>query len=673
MTRRVIFFRTDRPYDSAVNLTSRVATVALLLLPGGLTVYLSFNAGGYFPNTVAFVAVLLAAVLVLRAAFAKAALQGSSKLLGLAAGALALYTVWTLVSAVWSDSLGRSLLEFDRAFLYLLALVLFGSIARTSSQIRWIVRGLAVGIVFVCLVALTTRVLPDVWPISPNLGNNRLSYPLTYWNALGLLASLGIVFCFHLTCCLKEPRFVRVLAAGALPPLGATLLFTFSRGGIAAAVIGLVAYVVVDRPRGLVSGLLVAAPTTAVAVTAAYNADLLATDNPTSAAAIDQGQDVALIVALCAAGAISLRWLLLLLDVRLATFRLQREINRPLLASAAVLSVAAVTVALLALHVPKTVGHQYDRFIEGNNVETAGDFRKRLTDPGNNGRVDQWRVAVDGFENAKIIGQGAGTYQLVWARDRPDPSVVTDAHSLYVEVLGELGMVGSGLLALVLLAILIGFGARARGPNRSVFAALLASALAWAFHAGIDWDWEMPVVTLWLFAAGGAVLAAPARNRPLRRLPPFGRALIALGTIAVAIVPILIMVSQARLDDGIDAFRRDDCTDAIAAARSSRSALGMRPQPYQLMGYCEARNGHERRAVSDMQKALDRDPDNWEYHYGLALAQATAGIDPRSEARTALRLNPLDLATQDAEDRFRTENPQTWKREGGELLKLAFE
>ena len=109
------------------------------------------------------------------------------------------------MSAAWSDSTARALLEFNRALLYLLALVLFGSLPRTASNFRWMVRGVALGIVVVCACGLVTHVLPDVWPISEGLSGNRLSYPLTYWNAIGLLASVGTILCFHLACSRSEP------------------------------------------------------------------------------------------------------------------------------------------------------------------------------------------------------------------------------------------------------------------------------------------------------------------------------------------------------------------------------------------------------------------------------------------------------------------------------------
>jgi hypothetical protein len=63
-----------------------------------------------------------------------------------------------------------------------------------------------------------------------------------------------------------------------------------------------------------------------------------------------------------------------------------------------------------------------------------------------------------------------------------------------------------------------------------------------------------------------------------------------------------------------------------------------------------------------MQRAVDRDPDNWEVHYGLALALGAARLDPRQPARRALRLNPLGTLPRDAVRRFRSENPRVWER-----------
>ena len=64
-----------------------------------------------------------------------------------------------------------------------------------------------------CLAGLTSRVLPNVWHTAPAVANQRLSYPVTYWNTLGLLAALGIVLAFHITCSLRERRPARIVAA----------------------------------------------------------------------------------------------------------------------------------------------------------------------------------------------------------------------------------------------------------------------------------------------------------------------------------------------------------------------------------------------------------------------------------------------------------------------------
>ena len=45
---------------------------------------------------------------------------------------LALFAVWTLLSAGWSDAPARAMIEFDRALAYLLVVVLIGSLAVAS-------------------------------------------------------------------------------------------------------------------------------------------------------------------------------------------------------------------------------------------------------------------------------------------------------------------------------------------------------------------------------------------------------------------------------------------------------------------------------------------------------------------------------------------------------------
>jgi O-antigen ligase len=636
------------------------------LLPGALIVYLGFNGGGFSSGTVAFATIIVLAALAVRLCVAPDPFEGLSPSLAVAAGALSLYALWTLLSGTWSDAHSRALIEFDRALLYLAVLVFFGSIGRTTTRLRWMLRGIALGIVIVCGIGLITRVLPNLWPIAPDLVNNRLGYPLTYWNALGILTAIGVVFCFHLASSRSEPAPVRVLGAAAVPVLATTLLFTFSRGAIAAGIVGLVAYAFIARPRALPSGLVATVPTSVVAVVVAYDADLLATETPTSPGAIDQGHHVALVVGLCALAAALIRLVVLRLDRASLLGALPANTRARVRTSAWWIATATLIIGSLALQVPQYVGDQYDNFVHVQGGGAGPDVRTRLVNVGNNGRLGEWNVALDEFGRSKFHGHGAGTYQVLWAKERPasmQTLYVRDAHSLYVEVLGELGAVGLLLLLLALVTILIQLATGTLGPNRSLYGAALAAAIAWAIHAGVDWDWEMPAVTLWVFAIGGAVLARPAARLTGSRsisVPP--RLAVAVPLILLALVPARISVSQADLDKSTDAYDRGDCSQAVDSARSSISALGSRPEPYEVVGYCNLRAGRGRKALAEIEKAVDRDPRNWEYRYDLALARGASGLDPRPAARAALRLNPFEGLTQEAVSRFRTGDPRNWRR-----------
>ena len=100
----------------------------------------------------------------------------------------------------------------------------------------------------------------------------------------------------------------------------------------------------------------------------------------------------------------------------------------------------------------------------------------------------------------------------------------------------------------------------------------------------------------------------------------------------------------------------------MAEARASLDVLSVRARPYEVIGYCAARQGLGALAVPAMQRAVERDPRNWEYHYGLAVARAGAGIDPRAAARTALRLNRFHVLARDGWRRFgRGRDPRSWR------------
>jgi cytochrome c-type biogenesis protein CcmH/NrfG len=172
----------------------------------------------------------------------------------------------------------------------------------------------------------------------------------------------------------------------------------------------------------------------------------------------------------------------------------------------------------------------------------------------------------------------------------------------------------------------------------------------------------MPAVTFWLFATGGLALAAPADAVAVRVPAPLGRIVLALGCLVLALVPARLYLSEGPLRDGARAFARDDCPTTIDRALDAASALGVRPEPFVLLGYCDVRLGRPDLAVRALANAVRKDPDNWEGHYGLALVRAADGRDPRPELRLARRLNPREPLVPGAQRLFATNDPRAWRR-----------
>jgi O-antigen ligase len=644
-------------------------TPTIALLPGALTIYLGFDGGGYFPPATGVACAALTLALVLRLTLADRPLEGFGLAAALATATLGLFAAWSIVSSSWSDAPARAVAEFDRALLYMLMLALLATLPRTTQTARTVMIGIAAGATFVCLGGLLSRVLPDVFEIAPNVLDERLSYPITYWNGLGLLAAITIVLATHLTCSAREHPAARVAGAAVLPLLAATLYFTFSRASIVVMAIGVVAYVVLARPRAFVPALVAVLPTAAIAVIWAYNAELLARPNPTTDAAAEEGHEVFLVLVLCALAAALARYLLIRAgaDRWLDAIDVPRRTRNIVVVTAAGVLLLGAGSAWAAFDVGDRIERQYERFKDGDVIPESGDTRDRLTTVANNGRLDHWNQALDAWDREPFKGTGAGTYELTWAEHRSSVFTVRDGHSLYLETLSEVGLVGGVLLVLVLGGLLAALAARSRGTERALWAAMLTAAGVWALHAAQDWVWELPAVTSWLFAAGGIALARPpgeqAAASRLIAPPRLARVIAALVVLALTVTPVLNAIADARVRDSVAALKQGDCAGAIDDALAATSALGARPEPYAVLGFCDVRLGKTELAERMMRNAIDRDPRNWVYHYGLALVRAAGGRDPSEAVAAARRLNPKEPAAIEAEAIFgSTNDPRKWRR-----------
>jgi O-Antigen ligase len=638
------------------------------------TVALCFHGGAYYAGATGLVCAGVALGLGARAAIVRRPFPGVGVAVAVATIALAAFTVWILISSRWSHAPARALFEYDRALLYGLVVLAFAACGRSAERIRWLLLGVAGGALVVCLAGLVTRLAPDLWSVTPNLHNERLSYPVGYWNALGLLAAVGTIACGHLAASERELPAVRVAGAAALPVLTVALVLTFSRSGIAVAAGGIGLYLLLARPRGAPGALLAAGPAVAVAVSWALGAELLAQPDPTTPAAVAQGHELALVLAGCVPAAALLRMATLRFDDELAD-AMEEPGRRRSARVAGGLALAAVVVVALALGVTRDAASRVDAFLGNARVET-GDrpLRDRLTKAGGKDRSLLWRASLAEYRRAPAHGSGAGTFQLTWEAARPPKRLrgelifVVDGHSLYLETLGELGWPGLALLLVALGAMLARFAWLARGPDRSLGSVLLAAGLAWCVHAAFDWDWEVPGVTLWLFAAAGLALARPETHPPSPGgWHPVARVAAVLGLAVLAAAPLQVARSQREVDRAVAALHAGDCAAAVPAARRASAILGVRPEPPHVEAVCDLRAGRSQAALREAARARRLDPGDWTQHYTEALVRASVGLDPRPAMARALRRDPQGAFTKGGMKALATGRRTAWRRRAPRL------
>jgi O-Antigen ligase len=176
--------------------------------------------------------------------------------------------------------------------------------------------------------------------------------------------------------------------------------------------------------------------------------------------------------------------------------------------------------------------------VVGAVVVTVGD----LGSLGN--RVRYWEIAWDDFRDHPWLGSGAGTFGDYLLTHDPTAPFSRTAHSLYLQSLAELGPLG---LALVLVTVAVPLVALAAARRRDPLVATAAAGYtAFVIHAGIDWDWEIPAVTLAGFFCGAGLLIATREGAG----PLAARTRLILAVAAMALAALAAM----RLEAGIGPF-----------------------------------------------------------------------------------------------------------------------
>jgi O-antigen ligase len=455
--------------------------VGVALAALALVVAVAFADGGYFADSWSWIVVALSS------SAGIAVLTRPRVTLGLlelgTIGAVAAFVGWVALSATWSSAAGDSVDEVERSLIYVAAIVAL-PLAVDPERTKSLIAGLAGGITLVVGYGLADRLFL-VDSLAPDaVGGTRLVEPIGYANAVGILAVIGIVLSLGFAAA-GETRVERSLGAACPIVLLPALTLTESRGAWIALAVGLGAwsFVEVDRTRFLATAALLAPPAV-LAVLLTERAAALTDAQSTPTELDDAGRGLAVAIVLLAVVAA-----LLCLGARRLESRLP---TRLAWISYVVLPALLVTMTLAAMLRP----------------------RRSL-----DARIDYWRVAWDQFETHPWLGSGAGTFVHFWERSGI-PSGVRDAHSLYLETLAELGPFG---LLLLVAALALPLVAAVRARRRPFVGVALGAYAAFVVHAGLDWDWEMPVVTLAGLICAVAILAAARLDDRVIELGPLAR------------------------------------------------------------------------------------------------------------------------------------------------------
>ncbi|HEY7381123.1 MAG TPA: O-antigen ligase family protein [Gaiella sp.] len=593
-----------------------------------LLIVLGASDGGYFPSSWGWSA-LLACLVALVAVLVRDRVE-IGRLEAIFLGGLCAFLAWIALSLLWTPTQTQTVFEIERTLSYLAFAVALAVVARRVDA-PFLVGAALVAAVALCGYGLATRLLPEQLGTFDATSGNRLGDPLGYWNALAATAAIGCILAFGLVA-RAEPVVVRALSASSLVVLFPTLYFTFGRGGWLALFVALAALLALaPRRLQLITALLVVLPWPALALWLSYEAKGLTTPTPQLATASTDGRRLIVllgVLAVAAAGATA------------AYVLLERRISPPVTlrrAYAAVLGAAALValgVGLVLGGGPVQIADDALNEIREPPRAVTDDLTQRLFSLSNSGRLAHWEVSWDAFKREPILGTGAGSFEQEWAAHRPTPGKVRDAHSLYVETASDLGLVGVLLLAVLVVVPLVA-AVRARSSPFVPIAA--AGFVAYLVHAGIDWDWEMPVVTLLGITCASAILIS-ARGTLTIGLARLRIPLAAL-LVAASAFGFVAMTGNRYLAQATSAQARDDAAGTLKYARRAEGWMPWSSHPLALQADVALEQARLARARELYRQAIEKDPSNWELWLGLALA-SEGSAQQRALAETE-RLNPL--------------------------------
>lgn len=568
-----------------------------------------------------------------------------------AGGLLAAFGSFTLLSVVWASDVAAAYAEFTRVALYSGVFALAVVTARRDNAGRWC-DGLGMGIVGIMIIALVSRFFhtleqPVIAQLLPS-AQTRLSFPVGYWNGLAVLMGLGIPLLLR-GAVTGANAVTRGLAVAPLPGMVSVLYLTSSRGGIATAAVATVAFLLLTGRRWTaVAAAAVAGAGAVAAVLALVNRNALVNGPLGGALAASEGRSAALII-----GGICLLTGLIFATGCKAAPREQRI--SPILGWLLFGTLLVTAVIGMAKAHPM---RRFDAFKQTPGAVASDSLiQQHLVSKSGNGRWQLWGSAIDEFQSKPVAGRGAASFQSWWLQHGSLATFVRDAHSLYAETLGELGIIG---LILLVAAFLAGLGVaagrlvRSPGSDRATLAAVIAVFLGYAVAASADWMWELTIVSVVAFVclglAAGPATALVARPRLVERGQPprslvarygLGMAVIITGWLLICAIG-LPLLAGAKIKDSQREAARGDLRTAVESAVMARNIQPWSSSPYLQVALVEEQVSHFRVARKWILKAIDRSAMDWELWYVAARIETKQGAirQARRSLAHARELNP---------------------------------
>jgi hypothetical protein len=550
---------------------------------------------------------------------------GFASLIGALAG-------WVALSTLWSLSAPASAREVERLLVYV-AVALGVALVLRRGDGPSVTVGAFIGVCVVTTYGLATRLLPDRFDTSVDVFNaTRLAEPLGYWNAFGLLTAIGAILAVGIVA--HARRGASALAAGAITPLFLVALYlSFSRGSWLALFFGLAATVALDPRRVTVLWTVIAlASPAAVGVAYASRLDALTTDKVPAADVASDGHRLTAVLAGLVLASALLAWLAHRVARRVSvTARFRLGVSVAMAACSVVVAVGA----LVAVGGPRSVVTELrDRFEAAPAVGPS--LNDRLFSISGAGRAETIEVAWDSGIEHPVFGTGAGTFEIAWYQNRPRPTIVRDAHSLYAEMFSEVGVIG---LMLLLAALGVPLLAALRSRRSRFVAPACGAYVAWLAASGLDWHWEMVGLTTTALLVGAVGLVA-AERRSRGRLHDVSRLALVGLTGTLSVLAVWSLVGNQALFAARESIEREEWSDARDHARRAQALLVWSAEPDLALGDARAGLGDRDGALRAYRAAVEQDPRDWVAW--LRIARVARGSESDAAYDRVRELNPRE-------------------------------